>query len=174
MELMLCPKCKCSWFEEREIAQYDKEVINFLTSIVSEQKKLLYVCVNCGHTIASQEKQEFKDVQIIVFARESSRINYLKVKNASNPIVLFKSKKSLNNTLSVIPTGSFFAWKDVTTEGYKTEHDGQLTIEYGYIGLGNSDIILLTNEEYSKFNEKIKQDYPEDKYNVEIVDKTED
>ena len=40
MELMVCPKCKCDWFEEREIAQYDKKVINFLTSILEKLKAI--------------------------------------------------------------------------------------------------------------------------------------
>jgi len=175
MELMSCPKCKCDWFEEREIARFDKKAVNFHTETMAEEKKILYACVECGHTIASPEKQVFRDVKVIVFARESGKINYIKSialpysEKKEKTHVVFKHLKTMNNFSQSI---GFKKINVLLWVGHESMEG--MDVEYEYCGLPDTKTILLTNKEYSAVNERIKQDYPDDKYNVEIVDRTED
>jgi len=178
MELMVCPKCKCDWFEQRVLAQFDKEMISFDYTSEPLRKKVLYLCVNCGFTIATPEEHKFRDIKIIVFARESSKINYLRVKlqSSDRTHVAFTNMKILNNVRSSVSDieGLFTFWVPSEQSARIGDKSVSSGIEYGYCGLINTEIILLNKEEYAKYQQKIKEDYPEDKYNVEIVDKTED
>lgn len=55
--LLTCPNCESTWFNQVQVGQFQYNSLNFVKPVpFSGEKKVTYICAECGYTVDSLEE----------------------------------------------------------------------------------------------------------------------